>query len=76
VSFADRLAIEAHLAGCDDCTSHYTFESRFLAAVHAARPSVAPVEGIQQAADDVALRIRVRGALRAAGLLTVTDSPS
>lgn len=51
---SERPRVAEHLAGCDECTSHFDFAQEFLDAVSSAS---------QSAPDKAALRERVLGAL-------------
>ena len=54
LSEAEVLAVDAHLASCDRCPPHFTFERAFLEAVRAAR---------REQGAHAALRDRVRDIL-------------
>ena len=54
LSAAEAHAVDMHLARCDRCPPHFTFERAFLAAVRAAR---------EERGAHAAVRDRVRGIL-------------
>ncbi len=60
----ELAAIDAHLAACEPCTSHYTFERRFLEAIRSVRDSAQTDD-----AEGGQLRDRVIRTLVAAGEL-------
>lgn len=68
----DVAAIDAHLAACDRCPPHFTFERKFLDAVREARSAV-------QAPDEATtseLRRRVVARLAADGVLLTPGAHS
>ncbi|MGV3710403.1 MAG: anti-sigma factor family protein [Gemmatimonas sp.] len=55
----DAAAVDRHLAECEKCLSHFTFEREFLNTVRSARTAVAESDPSRSAT----LRERIRGLL-------------
>lgn len=68
----EMAAVDAHLAECDRCPPHFTFERRFLNAVRAARDTIAATDAPRTRG----LRVRVVDMLRSAGEMSIPGASS